>query len=128
MSNTTQDEELVEWAIQGQEDVGAICKAIRDVMRMKHLTSGEVAEIMHTSDSNVRRMMTQQEPKISFVAAFERALDLQLGTLYRMAGLAAIDKNPEEMLASDPRLHPVYQRAAPEMVQTWVRLSAEEKS
>lgn len=83
-------------------------------------------EVTGVPEANIRRMMTYQEPKATFIAAAERIMGVQLGTVYRIAGLVEVDNGDiASLLASDPALHPVFRLSAPEMYAHWVKLSGE---
>lgn len=122
MSKTDQVE------IQEQVDLQCLCEALRVVIQEHNVSSLKVAELTGVPEANVRRMTSFQEPRATFIAKLERALHLPLGTVMMRAGLIDVEQTPESLLAVDPRLHPVYRRSAPEMVDMWVRLSTEERT
>lgn len=122
----SEDQIKREMEVQEASDSVRICLALKSVMEKHGLSSAELARRTHTSAQNVQRMMRYQEPKASWLARAERVMGTPLGTVLAEAKMIESQTTPEAALAVDPRLHPIFQRSAPEMVLTWIALSEAE--
>lgn len=124
MSRTTQKNQ----AAQEEDDITRLCEALRATMKAEGVSSLELAELTDTPEANIRRMMSFQEPKVSFILKCERAMNIPLGTVLRRADCVDVEDTPESLLATDPRLHRAFRRTGPETVAMWIRLSDEMSS
>lgn len=113
---------------QEDRDRQALCDALAMIMAERKLKIRDVAKRLNEPESNVRRMTLFQEPKLTFIAKFERAYGIPKGSVLTRAKLVSTKMLPEELILTDERILPSYQEHGAEMIGFWVARSAEERS
>jgi hypothetical protein len=121
MSGTTQAEQEAQEAADSRK----VIEATDSILKARGISSYKLQPLVHIPASTLRRITNEQEAKLSTLARIERAAGLPLGGFARASGLVVVH-DVRTMLASDPNLHPVFQRMAIEHYDTWVKLSTEE--
>ncbi len=69
-----------------REDHPPLCRALRMVMDVMHITGVELAQLLGRSQSAVARYYAEREPDLAMTVEIEKALGLPGGALFALGG------------------------------------------